>query len=229
MNWFKNLFSLSKKRTKYLIPNNEIPLANYLDIEFINYLYFNCEQLKIDYINNIKKILETTIENSKIERNKVLDYITNNEINIPFMMEAIKFDEYNGNFKLKKYYTALNVSKHNIKEKINNKIYCFKFEEELALNAFKADYRNYARIETLFILGEAFLKANELEKSSLYFNIIYKDKYDLSEVTVSSFHRKIGNIYLDIQEEKKALKWYKSGLQLNSKLGVKKLIESLEK
>lgn len=187
------------------------------------------EQFKVDYIDSIKTILEATIENRKIEKVKILAYITNNEFDIPFIMEVIKFDENNGKFKLNKYYTALNVSRYNIVKKLNNKIYDFKFEEELALNAFGSDYRNYARIETLFTLGEAFLKANELEKTSLYFEMIYNDKYDLSEVTVSNFHRRIGNIYLDIHEKKKALKWYKSGQQLNSKLGVKKLIANLEK
>lgn len=144
-------------------------------------------------------------------------------------MEVIKFDENNGKIKLSKYYIALRVCRYNIVKKLNNKIYDFRFEEELALNAFKSEYRNYARIETLFVLGEAFFKANQLEKMNLYFDIIYKEKYDLSNVITSNFHRRIADIYLYIHEKKEALKWYKSGIQLNSKLGVKKLITNLEK
>jgi len=228
MNWLKNIFSSSKKQDHSFDNKIKVSLDDYIDEEFISYLYFSNEQLKIDYIDNIKKILEVTMENDKIERIKFSDYFIKNNINIPFIMEVVKFDEYNGKFKLSKYYTALNVIKYNIAGKINDKAYLFKFEEELAHNHFKSDFRNYTRIETLFSFGEAFLKANEIKKMTLYFDTIYHDNYDLSEVTVSNFHRRIGDIYLDILDKMEALKWYKSGLQLNSKLGVKKLIANLE-
>lgn len=229
MNIFKRFFSKEKNGNHNFQSNDSIRLDDYLDKEFINSLYFSNDKFKDDYIDSIKTILKETIENYKIERVKFSEYIIDNKIDMPFIMEVIKFDENNGKIKLSKYYIALCVCRYNIVKKLNNKIYDFRFEEELALNAFKFDYRNYARIETLFVLGEAFFKANEFEKTNLYFNIIYKDKYDLSDVTISSFHRRIADIYLYINEEKEALKWYKSGVQLNSKLGVKKLIANLEK
>jgi hypothetical protein len=230
MNILKRFFSNEKSENYNLKSNNSICLDDYLDKEFINSLYFSSDQLQEDYINNIRKILKETIVNCKIERINFSAYYTENKIDIPFIFEAIKFfDENNGKIKLSKYYTALSVCRHNIIEKLNNKIYDFRFEEELALKAFKSDYRNYARIETLFVLGEAFFKANELKKTRLYFDIIYKDKYNLSDVTISNFHRRIGDIYLYNHEKKEALKWYKSGFELNSKLGVKKLIANLEK
>jgi hypothetical protein len=228
MNIFKRFFSNKKNRSHNFKSNNRIYLDDYLDKEFINFLYFSSDYLKTDFINSIKTILIETIENCKIERIKFSEYINDNKIDIPFIMEVIKFDENIGEIKLSQYYTALNISRYNIIEKLNNKIYDFKFEEELALNAFKSDYRNYSRIEMLFVLGEAFFKTNQLEKMNFYFDVIYNDKYDLSNGVVSNFHRRIADIYLYIHERKEALKWYKSGVQLNSKLGVKKLIARLE-
>lgn len=228
MNWLKYIFFPSRKRDHSFGIKTKISLYDFIDEEFINYLHFSNEQIKIDYIESIKNVLEATIENDKIERVKFSDYVIDNKIDTPFIMEAIKFDEFNGRFKLSKYYTVLNVAKHNIAAKINGKVYDFKFEEKLTHNHFKSDFRNYARIETLFAFGDAFFKASEIKKMTIYFDIIYNDKYDLSEVTVSNFHRRIGDIYLALHDKKEALKWYKSGLQLNSKLGVKKLITNLE-
>jgi hypothetical protein len=228
MNWLKKIFFKTRKRNQNF--RNEIitSLDTFVDEEFISYLYFSNEQIKIDYIESIKKILETTIENGEIQRIKFSNYIVDNKIEIPFILETIKFDDFNGKYKLSKYYTALNVAKHNIAAKINNKIYNFEFEEEITCKHFKSDLRNYTRIETLFAFGDAFFKAKKIKKMTIYFDIIYNDNYDLSDITISNFYRRIGDIYLAIHDRKVALKWYKSGLRLNSKLGVKKIIANLE-
>jgi hypothetical protein len=105
----------------------------------------------------------------------------------------------------------------------------FHFEEALAQNALKSDHRNYARLETLFAFGEAFFNKKDFEKMSYYFDLIHNDRYELGETTVSNFHRLIGDIYLRHDNKTEGLKWYKSGLKLNPKLGVKKLIANLEK
>lgn len=210
MNIFKRFFSKEKDGNLNLHFNNRNCIDDYLDEEFINSLYFSSNKVKDDYIDSIRTILKVTIENYKIERIKISEYIIDNKINIPLIMEVIKFDEDIGKIKLSKYYIALCVCRYNIANKLNNKIYDFRFEEELALNAFQSDYRNYVRIETLFVLGESFFQANEIGKTNLYFDTIYNDKYDLSDVTISHFHRRIADIYLSIHENIEALKWYKS-------------------
>lgn len=230
MNWLKSIFTSSENPKAYPIQKDKIISAdNYIDLEFIKVLYFKDSQLRNNYINSIRKIIEDTIVDDEISRVKVSEYLTYNENNIPFLMEAIKLDEFNGKIKINKYYTALGISRYNIRKKIDNDHFDFTFEETLALNAFKSEYRNYVRLETLFLLGRAFLIANNISKMNFYFDIIYKDKYELSEVAVSKFHRLIGDIYMDNDKKTEAFKWYKSGLQLNSKLGVKKIFITLEK
>jgi hypothetical protein len=209
-------------------PNKAIHGNEYLDLDFIDNLYFKNDQLKDSYINSIKSVLNDNILTGEISRVKVSEYITNNNSDIPFLMDAIKFDEFNGNSKVVRYYTALGICRYNINAKIENNYYEFLFEETLALNTLQSDNRNYARLEILFILGDAFLKANDFAKMNYYFGIISSDKYDLSGVTISNFHRLIGDIYLRNDNKNEALKWYRSGLQLNSKLGVKKLVKTLE-
>ena len=176
-----------------------------------------------------KAVLEKTIENGKIDRPRVAEYINQNDNDIPFLLDAITFDENNEQHKLENYYIALSVCRFNLHGKIDAQFFDFDFEEILAKKAFKDDFRNYARIETSFMLGEAFLIANNTSKANYYFDIIFNDTYDLSGDTVSKFFRQIGDIYLECDYKTQALKWYKKGLQLNSKLGVKKQVANLEK
>ena len=229
MNWLKNIFTTKQPENKHFQNNITTITDKYLDIEFINSLYFKTAQHKNEYIEKIKAVLDKTIENGKIERPKVAEYINQNDNDIPFLLDAITFDEYNGEHKLNKYYTALNVCRFNLHGKIEAQFFDFDFEETLAKQAFKSDHRNYARIETLFMFGEAFFIANNVTKADYYFDIIFNDTYELSGDTVSKFFRQIGDIYLERDNKSAALTWYKKGLQLNSKLGVKKQVANLEK
>jgi tetratricopeptide (TPR) repeat protein len=61
------------------------------------------------------------------------------------------------------------------------------------------------------------------------FNKIRKRNYELSPSTVADYYRKIGEIYFELKQNEKSLDWLKAGLILNPKLGVKKLIDKLEK
>ena len=58
--------------------------------------------------------------------------------------------------------------------------------------------------------------------------MIYKDKYDLSETIVLRFYRWIWDIYVGNNNKALALRWHKLQLQLNTKLGVKKLVVIIE-
>lgn len=226
---FINLATIKQPEKNHFQNDITIIRNSYLDIDFINFLYFKSAQHKNEYIEKVKTVLDKTIGNGKIERPKVANYINQNDNDIPFLLDAIKFDEYNGGHKLDKYYTALNVCRFNLHEKIEAQFFEFDFEETVAEKAFKSDHRNYARIETLFLFGKAFLIANNATKANYYFDIIFNDTYDLSGDTVSKFFRQIGYNYLECGNKSAALKWYKKGLQLNSKLGVKKQVANLEK
>ena len=105
----------------------------------------------------------------------------------------------------------------------------FTFEEDLIKKTLeKTIHTDYARISTLLVLGQSFSKANDLDKMESAFNIIRRDQYDLSPVTISNFYRSVGEVYLELTNKEKALEWFKSGLTINPKLGVKKLIDKLE-
>jgi len=229
MNWLKNIFTTKQPENKHFQNDITTITDSYLDIDFINSLYFKSAQHRNDYIEKVKVVLDKTIESGKIERTKVAEYINQNDNDIPFLLDAITFDEYNGEHKLDKYYTALSVCRFNIYGKLEAQFFDFDFEETLAKKVFKSDHRNYARIETLFMLGEAFLIAKVVTKADYYFEIIFNDTYDLSGDTVSKFFRQIGDTYLERGNKSAALNWYKKGLQLNPKLGIKKQVTNLEK
>jgi hypothetical protein len=91
-----------------------IILDDYLDSEFINALYFRDEQIRDSYISSIKEVLNALLESGEISRVAVSEYMTNNETNIPFLIDAIKLDNYNGKFKIERYYTALAICRHNL-------------------------------------------------------------------------------------------------------------------
>jgi len=197
MNWLKNIFTTKQPEDKHFKNDSTTITDKNLDIEFINSLYFKTAEDKNEYIEKIKAVVEKTIENRKIERPKVAEYINQNGNDIPFLLDAVTFDEYNGEHKLNKYYTALSVCRFNLHGKIEAQFFDFDFEEALARKAFESDYKNYARIETLFMLGEAFLIANNVTKADYYFDIIFNDTYELSGDTVSKFFRQIGDTYLE--------------------------------
>lgn len=230
MTWLKNLFS--SKPNHYedsAVKNTTIAIDDNLDDEFINALYFKNDQIKDNYISSIKQVLNSILETGEISRVRVSEYMTKNETGIPFLLDAIKTDNRIGKFKIESYYTALGICRHNLFEKIEAGNFDFQFEETLARNALKSYYRKYARLETLFTLGKAFFHKKDFEKMSYYFDIIRIDDYELSESTVSNFHRLIGDIYLECDKKIEGLNWYKSGLKLNANLGVKKITANLEK
>jgi hypothetical protein len=117
-----------------------------------------------------------------------------------------------------------------LRRKVENSFYDFKFEEDLIKDTLqKSTHSDFARINTLFDLGHAFYKANDVIKMESVFNLIQTEKHDLSPSTVANFYRSIGEIYIELAQTDKALDWLRAGLTLNPKLGVKKLIDKLEK
>jgi tetratricopeptide (TPR) repeat protein len=221
-----------------------------LDNDFINFIYFKDEKEKEKFISEIEKVL------SKLKINKQTDVVSGTkkvaEETIPFLNEIISYNlqtvttiiEEKGkeatvrtvntildtHDKLENYYIALKLCSHNLEKKIENRFYDFKFEEDLINKTLKkSDLFNFARISTLFGLGTSFYKANQIENMEKTFNKIRHENYQLSSSTVADYYRKIGEIYIELKQNGKALDWLKDGLTLKPKLGVKKLIDRLEK
>jgi hypothetical protein len=179
------------------------------------------------------------------------DYNDSIDDPIPFLTECILFLPYHhtelefqgkieiiekqsiilesGSQKINSYYSALSFATENLKRKINHKFYDFQFEENLINETLsKNNHADFARLNSLFDLGFSFYKSKDLIKMENYFNVIRKEEYDLSPVTVSNYFRSIGEIYIELIDNNKALEWFRAGLILNPKLGVKKQINQLE-
>jgi tetratricopeptide (TPR) repeat protein len=227
-----------------------------IDYDFINLLHFTSEKEREEYIEQIKKTLsylkiEEGMDSAEAYQ-KLTDYIyTSQEVTMPFLTESLLFKSYtvtktvksgvteieedskgiesSGLEKIKYYYPALKFCNINLKRKIDDNFFDFKFEEQLLEDTLqKNDLYNYARIESLFAFGNAYFNANDIIMMNKIFDRICSEKYDLSESTIANFYRQIGEIYAALNNNEKAIDWLKMGLKLNPKLGVKKLLANLE-
>lgn len=248
MSWLKKIFQNSTAETESKIEvQKEIkkePTPEFisttlskaffsgLDNDFINLIYFKDETEKTKFISEIEKLLSKLKINEQTDlvsgRKKVADYNSDAEEAVPFLNEILSYGSQTN--KLDNYYTALNLCSHNLEKKTENNFYDLKFEEELVNKTLeKSDLFNFARISTLFNLGASFYKTNQIESMENIFNKIRKENYELSPSTVADYYRNIGEIYFELKQNEKSLDWLKAGLTLNPKLGVKKLIDKIEK
>lgn len=248
MSWFKKIFQNSAPETETKIevqkeikkePSPEFTSTTSskafytgLDNDFINVIYFKDEIEKTNFISETEKLVSKLKISEQTDlvtgRKKVVDYNIEAEEPIPFLNEMLSYSLKTN--KLDNYYTALNLCSHNLEKKTENSFYDFKFEEELINKILeKSDLFNFARVSTLFILGVSFYKANQIKSMENTFNKIRKENYELSQSTVADYYRNIGEIYFELKQNEKSLDWLKAGLTLNPKLGVKKLIDKLEK
>lgn len=228
-----------------------------IDKDFINLFYFKNEDEKSNYSEQIIKIasnLNIKVGMDYFSAHKILteyNYSSENEF-IPFLIDSLLFksilnpktESYNrsnadnkliinngfGEQKLKTYYSALNFCSVNLLRKTENNYFDFQYEENLITQTLeKSDLFNFARIDTLFNLGQAYLKADNLKMMDNAFERIKSVSFHLAESTISNYYRSIGEIYIKLNDNNKALDWLKSGLKINPKLGVKKLVDQIEK
>ena len=248
MSWFKKIFQNSTPETEAKIevqkeikkePTPEVSsstsskmLYSGLDKDFIGFIYFKDETEQNEFISEVEQLVSELKINEQTDivtgRKKIADYNIDAEEPVPFFNEILSYSSKTN--KLENYYTALNLCSHNLEKKTENSFYDFKFEEELVNKVLEnSELYNFARVSTLFILGESFYKANQIESMENTFNKIRQENYELSPSTVADYYRNIGEIYFELKQNEKSLDWLKAGLILNSKLGVKKLIDKLEK
>ncbi len=227
------------------------------DYTYIDLVHFKNDEAKSEYIETIKMIISELEIKDNMDyvavQKKLADYNSNSGNSlIPLFTNTLLFKSFivtklesdgiakiserpsdtnqNGAEKIKSYYPALNFCTVNLARKVKNNFFDFQFEEKLISEILeKNNLFNYARIDTLFALGNAYYKATQLSKMDSTFEKILSEKYDLSESTIANYYRSIGEIYADLKQDEKALNWLKAGLTLNTKLGVKKLVDQLEK
>lgn len=230
---------------------SSVSRINGLDYEFIDLIYFANPADKESHINNIIKAIsklkiKTGDDFHKVHQ-KIVDYNIELDEPIPFLIESLLVENFDvrkdsngktetkssivtkGVEKIQSYYSAASFIGENITLKLNSQNSDFAFEEKLfdefVLNS---DLNNYAKVNAFYCLGTAYFKNSNLIKAEYYFDLIEKTQFDLQPSTVSTYHRNIGEGYASIGDKVKALKWLNTGLALNPKLGVKKLIAKLE-
>jgi tetratricopeptide (TPR) repeat protein len=228
-----------------------------IDHDFIDLFYFKDEISKNDYLKSLQEILDNLHIQAGMDIVTVQNIIADDNLKnggevLPFLADSLLYDailissiERDGKIqtsetpgegfligreKINNYYAALKFIQVNLDRKIDTNYFDFQFEEELLNDTLSnSETFNFARIETLVAFGKAYLAAHNFAKMDEVFNIILTEKYDLAESTIANFYREIGETYLKLERSDQALKWLKSGLNLNPKLGVKKLIERIEK
>jgi tetratricopeptide (TPR) repeat protein len=85
---------------------------------------------------------------------------------------------------------------------------------------------NYAAVNAFYEIGSIYYKQGLTEKALMFFNKI-SSKTSLSNVTLSKFYGQIGKLFNEGGEFDLAILWLRRGLELNSKLGVKTLLNRL--
>ena len=73
------------------------------------------------------------------------------------------------------------------------------------------------------------MQQQNFDKMGHYYDNILSDSFDLSQNTVADFIRLAGEDFYRIGNLTEALKYFKKGLELNPKLGVKKIVVEIEK
>jgi tetratricopeptide (TPR) repeat protein len=225
-----------------------------LDLDFIDLFYFTTEEEKIAFKAKLLEILEElgiTNETSRTEfMERFPNYISEKEIDLPFIAELFSFQssilmisipdetiieskegyaEQRGKEKLQHYYTALRLASHNLSVKNDNRILDISDEEKLILNSLSDAHKDFARANILLQLGNSFMQQNNFDKMEYYYDKILSADFDLSPNTIADFVRAAGEDFYKIGKLPEALKYFKKGLDLNPKLGVKKVVTEIEK
>ena len=225
-----------------------------LDDDFINLLFFISEEAKIEFKNSLLEItgeLGITKETLWTDFMECFpDYISANEIELPFITELFIFYtttvivsvpdeniieikdgyvELLGEEKLKNYYTAIKLASHNLQVKAENKIEDIENEEKLILNSLSDTHNDLARISILLQLGKSFMYQKNIDKMCHYYNFILTDSYDLSQTTVADFMKVAGEDFYQLGKLTKSLEFFKRGLELNPNLNVKRRLTEINK
>jgi hypothetical protein len=224
-----------------------IEIFNGIDNEFVDLIYFPSDKEKEIYIDQVKDICTKlklsigdkfvakdiyNVENYPLvtsvplfKHSILISYL--NDKNYP--PEELKSQIEFGIKKIQNYYSACNFIEENCSMKVNSNYFNFEFEENLLETiVITSKLNNYTKLSAITCLGISNLIGKNIEKAKKHLDLIADVKFDLEAATVAKFYRDIGDQYLKINNKQNALYWYKSGLNLNPNLGVKKLITKIE-
>ncbi|MGG9972438.1 hypothetical protein ACQ33O_11650 [Ferruginibacter sp. SUN002] len=225
-----------------------------LDHDFIDLLYFITQDEKIVFVTKLLEIIEELGITKETLRTEFMEsftnYINSNEIDLPFIAELFNFHnitvtvsvpdetiietregytEIRGKEKLQHYYTAIRLASYNLQVKADNQIQNIADEEKLILDSLSDRHKDFARINIFLQLGKSFKLQKNFDKMGHYYDSILTDSFDLSQNTVADFIRVAGEDFYQLGKLTEALKYFKKGLELNPKLGVKKIVAEIEK
>ena len=249
----------SKSSQSQQLQNRDTEVRNFtnfngLDHDFINLLYFISQDEKAVFINKLLETIENLSITNETLRTEFMttfpNYINTNEIDLPFIAELFNFHntiltvsvpdetiiqtkqgytEICGKEKLQNYYTAIRLASHNLQVKADNQILDIADEEKLILGILSDSHKDFARINIFLQLGKSFMQQKNFDKMTHYYDSILSDGFDLCPNTVADFIRDAGEDFYQLGKLPEALKYFKKGLELNPKLGVKKIVAEIEK
>jgi tetratricopeptide (TPR) repeat protein len=221
-----------------------------LDDDFIEFVYFPDEQTKQLYKDKINSVLEKFGITNETNFHDVFDILVGfnkKELDepIPFLIESLLIEDFGfkdeskklsgkieikGLDKINGYYNSAKFIEGNIVQKLKFKQTDYTFEENLFnKHIINSENNNYVKINSFYNLGYAYFISNNLSNAQKYFAMIESVNFELQPSTISEFYKKVGELYLKHGDKIEALKWLDNGLNLNPKLGVKKLIDKLKK
>jgi hypothetical protein len=202
-----------------------------IDSTLIDRIYFHSQADKTEYLEKIDSILKRLEVKIGDPRLDVIKKIADGNIPLQFLNETLAYSgglQYSKNTDRNNYYTNCKLCEYNIAAKVAARVYDFQPEEILFKSILSIDLNGYAKANLIFTMGKEFSKLDLWEKADSYFEIFRQTTFELSPVTVSDFYRRIAEIYLEAGKKEASLYWLKEGLGINPKLGVKKLIKTLE-
>jgi len=192
----------------------------------------------MDYVQVNKKLLDYSEGTAKKDRPRLIETLLFENVSFSRIVESDgkenvverrSGNQRKGRDKIRSFYDALSFSRINLLRKLEHGENDFEFEEKLIFETLENSSKfNQVRIQAWFELGNAYMSVQDYSKMDSVLEKIRSEDYHLSPASIANFYRQIGEIYVKLGKDKMALSWFKDGLKIHPKLGVKKLISEIE-
>ena len=228
-----------------------------IDVEFINLIYFKDDNQKKEYYDLLALFLVDNSIDENTPFSRVIDLIVKYEHEggdkwFVFMHDVFLCAGYNvykkedkmvkelvsigetydvGILKLNDYYLAMRLVLHNVKNKIAHGEKDCQFELNLLeKNLGDKDGYDYVGLSTTVELSKLYLINNRISEAEMFLKMFINgtNNSHISNSTVGEFFKEIGESYLMLEDYQNTLKFFKMGVQINPKLGVKRKIIEIE-
>lgn len=202
-----------------------------IDSKLVDRIYFPKQEDKVEYLSRIQSTLTALSISIGDERMNVINKISQSNVEVEFLREVLAYTgdiQYSKNSERNNYYTNCKLCEYNLAKKLAAGVTNFQDDELLFRSIMEIDLVGYAKAIIIFKMGQTFSTIGDWEKADSYFDLFKNTSFILSPVTVSGFYRAIGEIYMEADKKEASLNWFKAGLRINPKLGVKKKLKKLE-